>query len=171
MRRSSTAARRHGGTQVPRRRRATASSASRSATSATARFGPDGSPRCNGGRRIADLHHNGRAIADGDRFAVALNSFRAAGGGPFAALNDAEPVAVPHLATRAAVADYLSGRLPADPLATRPPPWSFRPVAGATAILRTGPGAAAHLGELAGRGVRMLPGSDPDGFRHLLVPL
>jgi 2',3'-cyclic-nucleotide 2'-phosphodiesterase/3'-nucleotidase len=80
-------------------------------------------------------------------------------------------VAVPHLATRTAVADYLSGRLPADPLATCPPPWSFRPVAGATAILRTGPGAAAHLGELAGRGVTMLPDGDPDGFRHLLVPL
>jgi 2',3'-cyclic-nucleotide 2'-phosphodiesterase/3'-nucleotidase len=138
---------------------------------ATARFGPDGSRRHDGGRRIADLHHDGRAIADGDRFAVALKSFRAAGGGPFMALNDAEPVAVPHLATRTAVADYLSGRLPADPLATCPPPWSFRPVAGATAILRTGPGAAAHLGELAGRGVTMLPDGDPDGFRHLLVPL
>jgi 2',3'-cyclic-nucleotide 2'-phosphodiesterase/3'-nucleotidase len=139
--------------------------------SAPARFAADGRPRPEGGRRIVDLCHGGRTIADTDRFTVALNDYRAAGGGQVAALTGAEPVPLPVPPLRAAVADYLSGRLPADPLAAMPPPWSFRPLPGTTVRFRTGPGAAAHLDDLSGRGANLHPDPDTDGFVHLNLPL
>lgn len=139
--------------------------------SAPARFAADGRRRPGGGRRIVDLCHHGRAIAGDARFTVALNDYRAAGGGQVAALGAAKAVPLPLLALREAVADYLSGRLPPDPLAAMPPPWRFLPLPGTTALFRTGPGAAAHLDDLAGRGAKLRADPDADGFVHLHLPL
>lgn len=138
--------------------------------SVPAAFAPDGSARRGGGRRIRDLAHDGRPVADDDRFVVALNGYRAAGGGNVAALAGARPIAVPALAIRDVVEAYVAGRLAADPLARAPAPWRFVAMPGTVAEVLTGPGAAAHLEDLAGRGVQPR-GIDANGFLRLSVPL
>lgn len=136
-----------------------------------ARFGPDGSLREPDARRIREARWNGTPLRPEARFAVALSSYRAAGGGQVAALQQAEPLELPPIAISEALRRYLSGELPRDPLEDTPPPWSFAPLtAGTAAIARTGPGARAHLVRLAGRGITEL-GHDAEGFLRLRVPL
>ncbi|WP_264211088.1 5'-nucleotidase C-terminal domain-containing protein [Leisingera thetidis] len=123
-------------------------------------------------RRISALCWNGRPVAPDQRFAVAANSYRVSGGGSFRMLRDAEelPLPRPPMRIRGAVRDYISGRLPADPLAQLPYPWQLAPVPAATAVAVTGPGAEAYLEELpAGQAaVRGLNGS---GFLELDLQL
>ncbi|GAA6201984.1 5'-nucleotidase C-terminal domain-containing protein [Aquicoccus sp. SU-CL01552] len=133
-------------------------------------YTPDGTPRPDGAGRIRDLAWNGRPLAPDQRFAVALNGYRAAGGGAFAALRGVRPIPLPSLRIGDALRDYIAGELPRDPLETAPPPWRLAPVPKTTAILQTGLGARTHLGELAGRGIIDL-GRDPDGFLRLRLPL
>jgi len=134
------------------------------------RFGPDGTRRPDGGRRIRSAAWKGRPLAAGQRFVVALNSYRAAGGGEVAALRGARALALPPLRIGDALRRYIAGDLPRDPLEEAPPPWRLAPVPGAEAIALTGPGARAHLAELAGRGIREA-GLDLDGFLRLRLPL
>ena len=134
------------------------------------RFHPDGRLRKSGGRRVTALHHAGRAVAPDQRFVVALNSFRSAGGGNFAALRGAQRIALPRVSLRDALRDYLAGRLARDPLADAPPPWRFAPMPGTRVCVPTGPGAGTYLDELAGRGVEV-GGLDKAGFLRLFVPL
>lgn len=136
---------------------------------APARFGPDGK-RLGDGRRIRNAAWQGRPLATGQRFAVALSSYRAAGGCQVAALRGATPLPLPYLRISEALRRYLSGELPHDPLQDAPPPWRFAPLPGTGAIARTGPGARAYLDELAGRGIGD-EGLDPDGFLQLRIPL
>lgn len=135
------------------------------------RFRADGSQRPGDNRRIRNLCHEGQAVGDRDLFAVALNSYRAAGGGHVAALDKAVAVAVPPLPLRDALTDYLSGLLPADPLAAAPPPWSFVPMPGTIVSFRTGAGANSHLGDLTDRGATAEPDLDDDGFLRLSLKL
>ncbi len=138
--------------------------------SAPRRYNPDGSLSDPGGGRIRDARFDGRPVRPGMRFAVAINSFRASGGGHVRALAGAEPVDLPALTIRAALRDYLSGRLPADPLERAPQPWRFTPLPRTTVTVQTGPGARAHLAELTGRGVEVA-GDDAEGFLRLILPL
>ena len=69
-----------------------------------------------------------------------------------------------------ALAAYLSHRTPRDPLEDAPPPWRFTPMPGTRVSVQTGPGARAHLSDLAGRGITD-EGLDPDGFLRLRLPL
>ena len=137
---------------------------------AAARYDPDGALRPDGDTRLRDLRHEGRPVLPGDRFVVALNSYRAAGGGQVAALRAAEPLPLPPLQIRDCLRRYLSGQLPADPL-EHSQPWGFSPLpAGTAAQVLTGPGAQAHLAELQGRGIRP-EGFSEDGFLRLHLPL
>ena len=138
--------------------------------SAPRRYNPDGSLSDPGGGRIRDALFEGRPVRPGMRFAVAINSFRASGGGHVRALAGAEPVELPALTIRAALRDYLSGRLPADPLERAQQPWRFIPLPRTTVTVQTGPGARAHLAELSGRGVEVA-GDDAEGFLRLILPL
>lgn len=133
-------------------------------------YAPDGTPLPGGGGRIRDLAWNGATVGADQRFAVALNSYRAAGGGGFAALRGARPIPLPPLAIGDALRRYLSGAMPRDPLEAAPPPWRLAPVPGAEAVARTGPGARAHLDDLAGRGIEDM-GLDSDGFLRLRLRL
>lgn len=135
-----------------------------------ARFHPDGSVRNPDSHRIVDACHAGNAIHASDQFAVALNSYRASGGGPFAALRKIEPVPVPEMQICDVVLDYVAGRSGPDPLQAAPPPWRFVPVPGTIVAALTGPGAMAHLGELPDRGIRTA-GLTPKGFLRLKIPL
>ena len=112
----------------------------------------------------------GAPLEPEQRFVVALNSYRAAGGGDVAALRGAEHISIPRLPLRETLGRYLAGESTADPLDAAPPAWRFAPVADARVIALTGPAATAHLAELSGRGVTT-DGVDANGFLRLLVPL
>jgi 2',3'-cyclic-nucleotide 2'-phosphodiesterase/3'-nucleotidase len=118
--------------------------------------------------RVAALRHNGKSIADDDRFVIALSSYRANGGGYVHALRNADHLDLPHQRVRDALMAYL---------ATGSHSWqgqqdSFRlcPLADTTARLQTGPGALDHLHELAAfypTGCR----KDAAGFLDLRITL
>lgn len=132
-------------------------------------FAAEGGQRPDRGSRICDARHAGEPLDPEQRFVVALSSYRASGGGGVAALAGAEPVSLPPVSIRDAVTSYLAGDLPPDPLAGVAP-WRFAPMPGASVTALTGPGAVAHLDDLAGRGI-IIAGHDADGFLRLTVPL
>jgi 2',3'-cyclic-nucleotide 2'-phosphodiesterase/3'-nucleotidase len=47
-------------------------------------------PAAPAGRRVRDLAREGRPVRDEDRFTLAANSYRVAGGGGYAALREAQ---------------------------------------------------------------------------------
>jgi len=121
--------------------------------------------------RIKDVRQsNGAPVLPDQMFVVALNSYRAGGGGGFVALKKAEPLAIPPLSIRDIICDYLSSTFAADPLATSLPAWRFKPMPGTSVTMQTGPGASAHLDELANRQVTV-SGPGADGFLRLTLPL
>ncbi|WP_254437453.1 bifunctional 2',3'-cyclic-nucleotide 2'-phosphodiesterase/3'-nucleotidase [Ruegeria arenilitoris] len=99
-------------------------------------------------RRIRNIRFDGQPMAADQRFVVALNNYRANGGGHFPFVDQAEPIALPNLPVQRVLQDYLSGALPQDPLQYAPYPFGFAPMQGATALLRTGPKAQTHIAEL-----------------------
>lgn len=135
-----------------------------------ARFFPDGELRDGDFRRVRDLCHMGEPVDEKQRFVVALSSYRANGGGRFAALRSARVLDLPRIPVRDALRRYLSGAEPADLLEHAPPPWSFVPMPGTRVSVVTGPGARRYLGELAARGVEV-EGFDAEGFLRLTLPL
>lgn len=120
-------------------------------------------------QRIRDLRLDGAPLASDRPVLVALNSYRANGGGGVTALAQASALPLPRLTVHAAVLAHLAGALPPDPMAKAPPPWRFDPAPARRAVLHTGPSALTHLPQLAGRGV-IPDGLDDDGFLRLIVP-
>jgi len=90
-------------------------------------------------QRVHDLRHEGRPVADGDRFIVATNSYRAGGGGNYRILSDAPVRWEGEMPVPDAISAFIrqAGRI--EPAALDN--WGIRPVAGATAILHTNPAA------------------------------
>jgi len=99
-------------------------------------------------RRLRNIRFNGHPVTADQRFVVALNNYRAGGGGHFPFVGHAEPVSLPVMPVQRVLQDYLSGALPGDPLEDAPRPFCFTPVPGAKAVLKTGPKAIHHLAEL-----------------------
>lgn len=135
-----------------------------------ARFNPDGRLKSRDNHRVMNATHIGQPVGPDQLFVVAVNNFRANGGGHFAALRNAQPVAIPPISIREALRDYLSGTYPRDPLENMPQPWRFRPMPGTCVSILTGPGARAHLDEIADRDYKVL-GLDEQGFLRLCVAL
>ncbi len=135
-----------------------------------ARFDADGRLTDPTHRRVHDIRINGTAVAPDQRFIVALNNYRAGGGGHFPFVGQAEPVPIPALPVQRILQDYLSGLLPKDPLEQAPHPFRFAPVPGARAILRTGPNARHHLAELQQYAPETL-GEDDEGFLRIALTL
>ncbi|AHC99754.1 5'-nucleotidase C-terminal domain-containing protein [Leisingera methylohalidivorans] len=121
-------------------------------------------------RRIRKLCWNGRPVEPGQRFAVAVNSYRVCGGGSFGMLQKAEELPLPPMRIREAIRDYIAGRLPADPLAEAPYPWQLAPMPGTSAVAVTGPGAAGYLEELPA-GLATPCGHSSGGFLELELRL
>ncbi len=101
-------------------------------------------------RRITDLRWNDAPVTDDMRFLVASNSFRAHGTG-FRRDHGYEtpPAIVLEAATwnRDILRDYVQRHSPLD-IAPRPI-WSFAPLGGARALMRTAPAARAYLDDPA----------------------
>lgn len=120
--------------------------------------------------RISDIRHRGAPIGTDQRFVVALNNYRATGGGGFKALTGAQQVPIPPINIRDTICDYLSGRLPLAPPDFPTQAWRFRPMPATSVTLQTGPGATAYMDELSDRGAHV-SGPGADGFLRLTLTL
>lgn len=123
---------------------------------ARARTSADGAQVFSGPGRIRDLAHMGRPVRDDDTFLVVTNSYRAAGGGHFAAAAHSEAVLASAETVRDVLARYIARASPLRPHAQDT--WRFIPVPGTTVIHETGPGALAHTARMEALGLT------PDGW-------
>jgi len=135
---------------------------------APARYSADGAQTFPGEGRIRDLCHMGRPLDDGDEFLVVTNSYRAAGGGHFAAAARSETV----LASPDTVRDVLTRHITqASPLTPQTDDtWRFVPVPGTSVIYETGPGALRHKARMEVLGLTPLDRTDA-GFLRCALPL
>ncbi len=117
--------------------------------------------------RIRDLRHEGRPVADDDRFVLATSSYRLGLGGGFAAAARTRMV----LRTPTPVRDVVLAHVSAAPVHPAPRArWRFLPLAGTSAWFDSGPGARDHLAGLEDRKVEPL-GPAPGGFHRFRLRL
>lgn len=138
--------------------------------SGPARFDSNGALTDPTARRICNLCFDGQTVGNDQRFIVALNNYRASGGGHFPFVAKARTIALPSTDIKGILRDYLSDRLPADPLDQAPYPFSLTPLNGAKTILRTGSGALKYLPELSEYSPELL-GADAEGFERIRLTL
>ncbi|WP_375154075.1 bifunctional 2',3'-cyclic-nucleotide 2'-phosphodiesterase/3'-nucleotidase [Ruegeria conchae] len=131
-----------------------------------ARFDATGRITDPGHSRVRDLAFQGLPVAPDQRFVVALNNYRASGGGNFPVDFQADQINLPSLRIHEILCDYIAGRSPVDPLEQAPQPFTFEPTRSRGAILTTGPGADKYLEELADYDPQILP-RDTDGFMRI----
>lgn len=120
--------------------------------------------------RISRLQFGGRPVSPEQRFVVALNNYRANGGGHFPFTTRARQIKLPQTPIQDILRDYLSGARPSDPLEEAADPFQLKPRSARQAILKTGPGAAKYLDELGRFSPRVLD-RDADGFMKLHLSL
>lgn len=120
--------------------------------------------------RVSDIRFDGCAVTAEQRFVVALNNYRASGGGHFPFIDDAEPINVPALPIQHALKDHLTGAQPSESLGQGPCPFSFKPMPGSSALLKTGQKARFHIAEIAEFHPR-LAGTDAEGFLNIQLSL
>ncbi len=128
--------------------------------------GTEAYPGRRNSRRIVDVTYADHPVNAEDRYVVVMNSYRASGSRPFTLLADAQMLDVPSVTLRDVIGDYVSGRLPADPLQDAPAPWRFVPMPGTHVSALTGPAARRHIAELGDRVVNLGP-ITPEGFLRL----
>lgn len=135
-----------------------------------ARYGLNGQVIDRHNTRIRDLAYGGLPVRPDQKFVVAVNSYRASGGGHFPLPECHTPIPVPQLSIQNILRDYVSGRLQHDPLDTGSSCFTFVRHPGRTAILTTGPGAATYLHELDHFAPQIL-GCDARGFLQIRLSL
>jgi 2',3'-cyclic-nucleotide 2'-phosphodiesterase/3'-nucleotidase len=134
------------------------------------RFWPDGQLRHANAHRIVSPTFQGACVRADQKFVVALNNYRAVGGGNVAVLNRAHSVLIPRLSIRDALRDYVGSSEQNDPLSSAPAPWRFSSMPGTFVITTTSPDALAHMSELCDRDV-VATGTNSDGFLTLRLGL
>lgn len=133
-----------------------------------ARYAHTGAPADRVARRIRDIRHRGQPVMPDDTFLLAVNSYRASGGGSYVSGLHHRTEFTSRVLVRDAIARFL-GRIDPAELADEPG-WSFQPVSRASALLQTGPGIRGHRQDLATFGIRDL-GDTGGGFAQLELPL
>jgi 2',3'-cyclic-nucleotide 2'-phosphodiesterase/3'-nucleotidase len=123
-----------------------------------------------GHRRVHHLTCAGQAVQPDQAFVVALDNYRASGGGHFPHVSSAPAIDLSPLDIRDILRDYMTHRLPPDPLARQPYPFSLMPKSGGTTILRTGPGALKYVDELNRFAPKILE-PDENGFARIRLTL
>ncbi|MEQ8294547.1 MAG: bifunctional 2',3'-cyclic-nucleotide 2'-phosphodiesterase/3'-nucleotidase [Roseovarius sp.] len=118
--------------------------------------------------RIRDLAHEGRPVAPADDFVVAVNNYRAFGGGPYPVLPENRLV---H-ASQTPVRDLLAGffRDGGHHALSATPAWRFLPLPDTSVLIWSGPGLRAHPADIAAHDLTDL-GLSPGGFLRLRMPL
>ena len=118
-------------------------------------------------RRIHDLRYQGSPVRPEQVFALATNSYRAAGGVGFPGTGTAQVVYEGSENTREVLSDYLRRGGVAAP---QSPDWGFVPMPGSTVTLDLNPNAAMHLVEVPH--LRLEPLMQlPTGFRRFRLYL
>lgn len=135
-----------------------------------ARFDAEGAVTEPSSYRISDIRHEGQPIEETQLFMVAVNNYRANGGGHFPFVEEAVRFPLPILPIQRIIQDYLSGAFAADPLAQAPRPFRLTAPKGAKAILNTGLAARDHLADIAEFQPEIL-GQNPDGFLQISLTL
>lgn len=119
-------------------------------------------------RRLVSLEYGGEPVARDDRFAVALSSYRANGGGNVAVLQDAHRLTLPGKLVRETLEEYLlAGHQPNQPDARGR---RFARIGASSVLAPTGPGALSYLHEL-GDLCTGTDGTDAGGFVQLRLSL
>lgn len=139
-----------------------------------ARYDRAGHVRQPESRRVHGLAHDGAPIPPGSRFLVAVNSFRACGGGHFPGLHPDRPILRPDRtladALHAVLTRYTTDGYGLDTLDDCHT-WRFADTCAGTATwFETGPGALDHLDEIA----HLSPGTpepQPSGFVRIPITL
>ena len=116
--------------------------------------------------RIRNLCHHGTPVSPDQAFVVAVNNYRANGGGNFPIPRECPAIQLPRISIGTVIRDYLSGALERDPLEDAPASFSLTGFHGRATVLRTGPGAAKYLDELAAFNPEPL-GLDDQGFLRI----
>ncbi len=88
--------------------------------------------------RINNLCYDGRPVDPDDTYHVVTNTYRAAGGGHFAAAAACQSVLEPKVTIRDVIAKYVSDRSPIE--VTPSHAWRFAPLGGTRVLFGTGPG-------------------------------
>lgn len=112
-----------------------------------ARFGTNGILRDPKAKRIRGLRWNNAPVDSDQMFVVAVNNYRAAGGGGYFGLEDAHVVYEHREPVRDCIARYL--RHPTAPQWSEASPWALASLDATRVLFETGPGARRHLAELA----------------------
>jgi len=132
-----------------------------------ARFAPDGQLLDASAQRVHDVTWNGRPVRAADDFIVATNSFRADGGGGFAAAVQMRNVALhadgPHRVQT--IPEVLAAYVARCGLVTpvTRPVWRFASVPGTSVLFDSAPAATAVLDGVHGLRIEAA-GMAPDGF-------
>ncbi len=136
---------------------------------AAPRFSAEGELIDPKARRVRNLRHGNLPVAPTDRFVVALNNYRANGGGNFRAPAGAERLPLSPVNIQNLLSEHVARHSIRDPLREMPGPWRFAPMPGTRALALTGPGALAHLEDLPGATV--LRDQTAEGFVQLSIAL
>jgi len=118
--------------------------------------------------RIRDLAHDGMPVSPGDTFIVAVNNYRAFGGGPYPVLPENRLVHSSRTSVRDLLADFFRAGGHHD-LAPEPP-WRFLPLPDTSVLIWSGPGLRDHPDDIAAHDLTDL-GLSPDGFLCLRMQL
>lgn len=133
-----------------------------------ARFDHQGRLVNSGAKRVVRLLHDGKPIAEDQRFVVALSSFRANGGGNIAGLRHAHRLNIQDILVRDALLDYLKSDGRTHPF--QQDVFTFSALGNTTVSHQTGPGARAHIDQIA-EFCAGTDGYDDAGFLNLNLKL
>ncbi len=127
-----------------------------------AHFSTAGEVLSNGGRRITELCHDGRPVADDDQFLMASNDFRIRGGGGFPAINDEQMIDLPELLLRDVLKEYVKNK--GNIRVESKPIWTFVPIKGTKLRFHSSPEALKASELYPWLTIRCINQDDIDGF-------
>jgi 2',3'-cyclic-nucleotide 2'-phosphodiesterase/3'-nucleotidase len=119
-------------------------------------------------RRITGLCYRDRLVEPGQEFLLVTNNHRAGRMRLHAPTREPSVVFTDGARVQSVIAAHVQDRARQVPMLKRN--WHFLPMPGTTVSIATGPGAKAHLAEIAGYRPVML-GTDAEGFTHYRLHL
>ncbi len=132
------------------------------------RFDGDGKLVNPDSNRIVDLKFNGKPIDPAQKFVVATNNYRAGGGGKFPEIASDKVILVAPDTNRDVVVRYIIEQGTINPSADAN--WSFKPMAGTTAVFDSGPKGRQYLADIKGAKIEDA-GDGAEGFAKFRLVL